>query len=133
MGKGKTVRKKVLIVDDQAEVRKLVRMALEGSGYEISEAADGAEALAKVHSSSPEIIILDVMMPGEFDGYSVCQRIKAHPEHASAFVVLLTARGQRTDIAMGERAGADSYLVKPFNPFDLVALVERAAVRELAN
>lgn len=117
--------KRVLIVEDQADIRKLIRMTLEFENYEIHEAADGSFGLRMAQAIKPDILLLDVMMPGEIDGLQVCQRIKSDPEMAGSKVVLLTARGQQKDREAGEQAGADEYLVKPFSPLQLIETIER--------
>ena len=110
--------KKILIVEDQADIRKLIHMTLEFEAYEIHEASDGAQGLRLASALRPDLILLDVMMPGELDGLQVCQRIKSDSSMAGTKVVLLTARGQQKDREAGEQAGADDYLVKPFSPLD---------------
>ncbi|MBQ0943271.1 response regulator [Ideonella sp. 4Y16] len=117
--------KRVLIVEDQADIRKLIRMTLEFENYEIHEAADGSFGLRMAQAIKPDILLLDVMMPGEIDGLQVCQRIKSDPEMAGSKVVLLTARGQQKDREAGEQAGADEYLIKPFSPLQLIETIER--------
>ena len=116
---------RVLIVEDQADIRKLIRMTLEFENFEIHEAADGAFGLNMVRAVRPDLVLLDVMMPGELDGLQVCQRIKADPELRHVKVVLLTARGQVRDREAGTAAGADEYLVKPFSPLQLIETIER--------
>lgn len=116
---------RVLIVEDQADIRKLIRMTLEYENLEIHEAADGAFGLNMVRAVRPDLVLLDVMMPGELDGLQVCERIKADPEFWNVKVVLLTARGQFHDREMGFGAGADEYLVKPFSPLELIKTIER--------
>ena len=117
--------KRVLIVEDQADIRKLIRMTLEFEPYEIHEAADGTEGLRLADQVKPDLILLDVMMPGEFDGLQVCTRIRANPSLRDTPVVLLTARGQNQDRDAGEQAGADQYLIKPFSPLQLIETIER--------
>ena len=117
--------KRVLIVEDQADIRKLIHMTLEFESYEIHEASDGAFGLRLAIAVLPDLVLLDVMMPGEMDGLQVCQAIKSNPALASVKVVLLTARGQSSDREAGKRAGADEYLVKPFSPLQLMDTVER--------
>ena len=117
--------KRVLIVEDQADIRKLIRMTLEFESYEIHEASDGAFGLRMASAVRPDIVLLDVMMPGEMDGLQVCQAIKSNPALASVKVVLLTARGQAGDREAGTQAGADEYLVKPFSPLQLIDTIER--------
>ncbi len=116
--------RKILIVEDQADLRKLVRMTLEFGDVEIHEAADGATGLHLARELRPDIVLLDVMMPGELDGYQVCERIKSDETLAGVRVVLLTARGQQTDLEQGRKAGCDAYLVKPFSPLELIDKVE---------
>lgn len=117
--------KRVLIVEDQSDIRKLIRMTLEFEDYEIHEASDGAFGLSMVSAVRPDLVLLDVMMPGEIDGLQVCQRIKSDPELAHIKVVLLTARGQARDREAGDAARADEYLVKPFSPLQLIETMER--------
>ncbi len=117
--------KRVLIVEDQADIRKLIRMTLEFENYEIHEASDGSFGLRMAQAIRPDVMLLDVMMPGELDGLQVCQRIKSDPSMAGTKVVLLTARGQQKDREAGEQAGADDYLVKPFSPLQLIETLEQ--------
>jgi two-component system, OmpR family, phosphate regulon response regulator PhoB len=117
--------KKILIVEDQPDIRKLIRMTLEFEDYEIHEAADGAFGLRMASAVGPDLVLLDVMMPGELDGLQVCQRIKSDPKLAGLKVVLLTARGQARDREAGQLAGADDYLVKPFSPLQLIETIDR--------
>ena len=116
---------RVLIVEAQPDIRKLIRMTLEFEAYEIAEAPDGAQGLRMAQEIQPDLMLLDVMMPGELDGLQVCQRIKADPALAHIKVVLLTARGQASDLDAGQTVGADEYLVKPFSPLQLVDTIER--------
>ena len=117
------VTKKVLVVDDQPELRKLITMTLNMGDYEVSEAGDALDGLAKVHSFQPDLVLLDVMMPGEMDGYQLCEHLKQDAGFSDLAIVLLTARGQVADLEMGETVGADRYLVKPFSPLQLVQTV----------
>ncbi|WP_294636687.1 response regulator [uncultured Aquabacterium sp.] len=115
---------RILIVEDQADIRKLIRMTLEFGDFEIHEAHDGESGLAMARAIRPAVMLLDVMMPGLLDGYQVCTRIKQDADLKAIQVVMLTARGQATDLAAGESAGADAYLVKPFSPLELIERVE---------
>lgn len=117
--------KRILIVEDQADIRKLIRMTLEFENYEIHEATDGAFGLRMATAVKPDVILLDVMMPGELDGLQVCQRVKSDPALTGTRVILLTARGQVRDRDAGTAAGADEYLVKPFSPLQLIDTLER--------
>lgn len=113
-------KKRVLIVDDQGELRKLVRMTLDFGDYELHEAEDGDRALKLANVIHPDLVILDVMMPGGIDGYQVCEKLKQRTSGSVPYVILLTARGQKDDLEEGKRVGADSYLVKPFSPLELI-------------
>jgi DNA-binding response OmpR family regulator len=115
---------RILIVEDQADIRKLIRMTLEFGDFEIHEAQDGESGLNLARAVRPHVMLLDVMMPGLLDGYQVCQRIKQDASLSDIQVIMLTARGQATDVDMGEKAGADAYLVKPFSPLELIDRVE---------
>ena len=115
---------RILIVEDQPDIRKLIRMTLEFSDFEIHEAQDGESGLNMARAIKPHVMLLVVMMPGLLDGYQVCQRIKSDADLKQIQVVMLTARGQATDIATGEASGADAYLVKPFSPLELIDRVE---------
>ncbi|MGE5469496.1 MAG: response regulator [Bacteroidota bacterium] len=119
-------KRQILIVDDQSDLRKLIRMTLEPLGCDLHEAENGLAALSLVRSVKPEVVILDAMMPGGVDGYQVCQAIKSDPQTRRIKVIMVTARGQKTDIEEGQRVMADCYLVKPFSPLRLIEEVESA-------
>ena len=116
--------KRILIVEDQPDIRKLISMTLEFEQYEIHEASDGAFGLRMASAVAPDLVLLDVMMPGEMDGLQVCKRIKTDPKLQHIKVVLLTARGQSRDREEGQQAGADGYLIKPFSPLQLIETIE---------
>lgn len=113
----------ILIADDHADLRKLIRMTLLGGPFTVLEAEDGVQALADARARRPDLIILDVMMPGELDGYQVCAAAKADPALRDVPVILVTARAQRADLQAGQEAGADAYLIKPFSPMELLERV----------
>lgn len=120
-----TAKTKILLVDDNAQMRNLLRITFSSyPEYELLQAQSGKEAIDLISLHRPEILFLDVMMPGEMDGLDVCRYVKDSPELKSTFVVLLSAKGQKQDIADGMEAGADKYLTKPFSP---LALIEIAA------
>ncbi|MDO9107090.1 MAG: response regulator [Methylovulum sp.] len=108
--------KKILIVDDCLELRKLVFLALDDSGYQLSLASSADEAMGLLGDSPPDLIVLDVMMPGKLNGYQFCLLIKNTPRYRSVKVLLLTARSQKADILEGIRVKSDGYMVKPFSP-----------------
>lgn len=111
---------RVLIVDDNPELRLLVRMALEPTDFELSEAANAMEGLVLINQYRPGIVLLDVMMPGKMDGLSLCQKIKQDPVLKSTHVIMLSAKGQQQDKDMAKLMGADEYIVKPFSPAELL-------------
>jgi len=123
---------RILITEDQPDICKLIRMTLEFGDFEIHEAHDGESGLNMARAIQPAVMLLDVMMPGLLDGYQVCQRIKQDPALKHIKVIMLTARGQATDLAMGEAAGADAYLVKPFSPLELIERVESMVASTVA-
>jgi CheY-like chemotaxis protein len=117
--------KKILIVDDQQEVRELVDVTLRIGAYAIWQADSGDRALEIARSEHPDLILLDVMMPNSsIDGFEVCRQLKSDPKTQDIYIVMLTARGQEADIEMGTQAGADDYFTKPFSPLELMNKVE---------
>lgn len=115
--------KQILIVDDQDDLRKLLRLTLEAPDYELHEAENGVNALDQLARLRPDLVVLDVMMPGGMDGIEVCETIKHRTETKHIKVLLLSAKGQRSDLERGRNAGADGYLVKPFSPLELIQTV----------
>src|SRR5574338_1427212 len=115
---------RILVVDDEQPIRDLVRGYLAREGHEVIEAADGPSAVATFEAEQPDLVVLDVMLPG-FDGLEVCRRLRAISD---AYVLMLTARSEEIDRIVGLEMGADDYLVKPFSPRELVARV-RAVLR----
>lgn len=117
-------RKKILIVDDQPEVRELVEVTLDQSEYSILTAENGEMGVEIATRECPEVIIMDVMMPGGIDGLEATRRIKSDERTKDVKVIVLTAKGQAKDIEMGREAGADDYFVKPFSPLELIQKVD---------
>lgn len=113
------VKRKILVVDDNQDIRRLIRMTMLEI-YEILEAEDAASALELVRQERPDLLILDIMMPGDMDGLDVLEIIKSDPELRQTLVVMLTARGQASDYQFGIKKGADAYFVKPFSPLLLM-------------
>jgi DNA-binding response OmpR family regulator len=107
--------KKVLLVDDESDFVELVKERLESNGFKVVPAYDGKEALEKVDTENPDIIILDIMMP-EMDGFDVCLRLKTDEAHKRIPVIMLTAKFQASDIRFAQAIGADAYITKPFEP-----------------
>jgi DNA-binding response OmpR family regulator len=119
---------RILVVDDEVPILDLVRGYLERDGFEVDTAADGPAGLAAVRAGNPDVVVLDVMLPG-IDGIEVCRQLRAF---SNAYVLMLTARGEEIDRIMGLTVGADDYLVKPFSPRELVARV-KALLRRPRN
>lgn len=118
--------KKILIVDDQVEVRELVQVTLEIGDYQILTAENGQQAMEIAQAEHPDIILMDIMMPGSrVDGLEACRRLKANPDTAHITIVMLSAKGQESDLSAGKAAGADDYFTKPFSPIALIEKVEQ--------
>jgi len=117
--------KKILIVDDKPEVRELVSVTLEIGPYQILTASNGSQAIELARQEHPDLMLLDVMMPGGGpDGFEVCRRLKSDPSTRDITIIMLTSKGQERDRELGYQAGADDYFVKPFSPLELIAKVE---------
>jgi DNA-binding response OmpR family regulator len=110
----------VLVVDDEQPIRELVRTYLRSERMDVITAAEGPAALDAIREHAPDVVILDVMLPG-LDGIEVCRRLRSFSD---AYVLMLTARGEETDRVVGLSIGADDYLVKPFSPRELVARIK---------
>lgn len=115
--------KRVLVVEDSADIRRLVRMALEPEGFTIFETNNAERGLEAVRTLQPDVLLLDVMMPGRIDGLEMCRRVRADPQTAATRVVMLTALGSGRDRERGDEAGADAYVVKPFSPLQLLQTI----------
>ena len=122
---------RVVVVDDDRNLRKIISTNLELAGFAVESAADGREALEKIEAMQPEVVLLDLMMP-HMDGYEVARRIRGHqnPTIANVPIIILTAKGETEDKLRGFEAGADDYITKPFGPQELLARV-RAKIRRV--
>ena len=118
---------RVLVVEDEPDIRDLLAFHLEREGYLVTRASTGAEALRQLRASAPDLVILDLMLP-EMDGLEVCRRLRADTGTAGLPVIMLTAKGDEVDRVVGLEIGADDYIVKPFSPKELLARV-RAVLR----
>ncbi|MGI6733039.1 MAG: response regulator transcription factor [Anaerovoracaceae bacterium] len=118
---------KVLVVEDEDSIRRFIKLNLEMAGYEVAEAASGEDALDVFAAILPHVVVLDLMLPG-IDGFEVCSYIRnTNPD---SLIIMLTAKGQDTDKIMGLELGADDYMVKPFNPFELIARIKAMLRRQ---
>jgi len=118
---------RVLIVEDEPDIRALIVHHLKREGYQVSAASSGEEALRQVQAAPPDLVLLDLMMPA-MDGLEVCRRLRQDPATVSLPIVMLTAKGDEVDRVLGLEIGADDYIVKPFSPKELLARV-RAVLR----
>jgi DNA-binding response OmpR family regulator len=113
----------ILLVDDHSDIRRLIRITL-GKAFEVLEAEDGKTGLDIARRQKPDLVVLDVMMPGELDGLQVLDAIKSDPQLKHTRVIMVTARGQARDYEDGVQRGADAYFIKPFSPLQLVAAIK---------
>lgn len=111
-------RYKIMVIDDEPDIVKLVKISLEMANFEVVEAYSGKEALEKATKIVPDLFLLDIMMP-EMNGYEVCAQLKAREATRNVPVVMLTAKGQKGDAEQGLKVGADDYIIKPFDPYEL--------------
>jgi two-component system, OmpR family, alkaline phosphatase synthesis response regulator PhoP len=116
--------KKILAVDDERHIVRLVQVNLERAGYQVVTAFDGKDALEKVASEQPDLVVLDVMMP-YMDGFEVLQNLRKNQSTRDLPVIMLTAKAQDADVFRGWSSGVDCYLTKPFNPMELITFVKR--------
>ncbi|NMA69600.1 MAG: response regulator transcription factor [Desulfitobacterium sp.] len=125
--------KKILLVDDEDSIRKVVQHIVEKEGYDFCYAADGEQALEMFTQENPDLIILDVMLP-EIDGFEVCRRIR---EKSTVPIILLSAKGDIVDKSVGFNMGADDYITKPFSPVELAlrikAMLRRSSFQQTAQ
>jgi two-component system alkaline phosphatase synthesis response regulator PhoP len=116
-------RQKILVVEDDPDIRELVKYNLEQDGFSVEEAADGAEALERIKRRSPDLMVLDLMLPG-VSGLEICQRVRSVKETAALPILVLTAKGAEVDRVLGLEMGADDYVVKPFSPREVMARIK---------
>ncbi len=116
-------KKKILIADDNENIRDALTYLLEDEGYALSMAKDGSDTLKKVREFRPDILFLDIMMP-EMNGYEVCRVIKNDPQLKNTYIIMLTAKGQVAEQERGKEVGADEYIVKPFSPMEILSKIK---------
>jgi len=122
------VKPRILVVDDEPEAVELVEFNLKQAGYAVTTAADGAEALKKARSHTPDLIVLDVMLP-EMDGFEICKTLRLDAATAKVPIIMLTAKAAEIDRVLGLELGADDYLTKPFSPRELLLRVKKILAR----
>ena len=113
----------ILVVDDDPDIARFVEVNLRSAGYEVSVAGDGEEALERATELRPDLVLLDVMMP-RLDGFEVAQRLRKNPQTANTSIIMLTAKALSSDKVTGLQSGADDYIIKPFDPIELLARVK---------
>jgi two-component system, OmpR family, alkaline phosphatase synthesis response regulator PhoP len=117
------IRQSVLVVEDEEDIRELVSYNLLKEGYQVAGVGSGEDALTAVESKTPDLILLDIMLPG-LDGLRVCRKLKENPKYEAIPIIMLTAKGEEPDIVAGLNMGADDYVTKPFSPKVLLARVQ---------
>ncbi len=116
--------KKILIVDDNISVRELIEATLSGDDYQVLQAKSGLEAVDVIKAEKPELVIMDVMMPGEIDGFEATRILKSDLQTKDCKIIMLTAKTQTADLDKGFEVGADGYFTKPFSPLELIKKIE---------
>jgi DNA-binding response OmpR family regulator len=115
--------KKILLVEDDPAVLRAISFILEKEGYNVLTATDGLDGLSKAKGENPDLLVLDVMLPG-IDGFEICHRLRAEPQTAQLPILMLSAKGQAADKAMGLQVGANEYLTKPVERLVLLSKIE---------
>jgi len=113
-----------MVVDDSVTLREMIADLLKGRGLNVTVASDGVEALEKIEGHSPDLVVLDIVMP-RMNGYEVCRQIKANPKTQNIPVVMCSSKGEEFDRYWGMKQGADAYIAKPFQPTELVGTVKQ--------
>src|SRR5690606_5355106 len=133
------LKKRIVVIEDEPDILEVLCYNLKREGYEVFAATDGIKGLALVKKEAPDLLLLDLMLPG-MDGVDICSSIKKDPQTQSTLIIMVTAKGEESDIVLGLGVGADDYIAKPFSPRELVArvkavlrrgiLVDKAATQE---
>ena len=119
--------KKILIAEDNENIRELISVTFTGlSGYDVMEVDSAEKAIEATKTYKPDLVLMDVMMPGPIDGIEATRIIKNDSDTSGIVIIVLTAKGQKQDIEVGNAAGADDYIIKPFSPVELIRRVESA-------
>ncbi len=116
---------RILIVEDQDSIRNMIEALVRARGYDVVTAASGAKALDQVGLAPPDMVLLDLMMPGEYDGFEVCRHLRMNPDTAKIPIIIISAALDENNKALAERAGATAYYSKPFSPIALLKELER--------
>jgi CheY-like chemotaxis protein len=116
--------KRILIVDDEPHILEVIRVSLEDFGFDLMEVSDGENVTQTVLDARPDLILLDVMMPGK-DGYTICRELKSDPQSAAIPIILLTAKSRPEEVEQGLSSGANAYVSKPFSPLSLLTVIHQ--------
>ena len=123
------MEKKILVIEDDPATSRLVDYSLRHEGYQVFTASNGLEGIRKAHDEAPDLIILDVMLPG-MDGFEICHRLRSEPDTANLPILMFSAKAQEIDRDTGLKVGADDYLSKPAAPTDIVSHVENLLAKK---
>jgi two-component system alkaline phosphatase synthesis response regulator PhoP len=126
------LKKKIVVVEDEPDILEVLSYNLKREGFEVTTALDGARGLELVEKNSPDLVVLDLMLPG-IDGLEICQRIKNNKKLSHIPVIMVTAKGEESDVVLGLGIGADDYIAKPFSPRELIARVKAVLRRSQVN
>ena len=118
-------RKRILIIEDEPQIVRALELLMEREGFEVRSASDGIEALHAIEDATPDLILLDLMMP-RMDGFELCQRIRSNPAWKDMIIIILTAKGRDIEREKGMALGADHYVTKPFSTREVVKLIKSA-------
>ena len=122
------MKKKILVVDDEHDLVDFIRIRLEANNYQVIAAYDGEKALSLAAKEKPDLVLLDILMP-EMDGFKVCQELKNSPLTSAIAVIMLTAKDRQEDIKLARQAGADEYIIKPFDDQTLLYNIQHLLKR----
>ncbi|MEK7450244.1 MAG: response regulator [Planctomycetota bacterium] len=118
------LKKKILVVEDDPDIREILQLKLSSAGFDVTTAATGLEGLNKVYQDSPHLIILDLMLP-QLDGYQMCRILKFDERYKDIPIIMLTGKAEDKSMKLGLKAGADKYLTKPFEPEHLLSEIRQ--------
>ena len=124
--------KKILVIEDDPATSRLVDYSLRHEGYQVITAANGLEGIRKAHNESPDLVILDVMLPG-MDGFEICHQLRSEPDTAQLPILMFSAKAQEIDRDTGLKVGADDYLAKPAAPADIVDRVQKLLAKKTSS
>jgi len=118
-----TKQERIVVIEDEADILEVLQYNLTREGYRVASSRDGEEGLQRVRDENPDLVLLDLMLPG-LDGIEICRRLKADPTTSAIPIVMVTAKGEESDVVLGLQMGADDYVAKPFSPRELMARIK---------